>query len=58
MADDARGLAVGLPDLAWLAKDLEETDAVHSMFASILDYAFTSGTRLSPGTRLTSPSAR
>ena len=43
------GWLVGLPDLAWLAKDLEETDAVFSMFASILDYAFTSGTRLAPG---------
>ncbi|MGH7297766.1 MAG: hypothetical protein ACRELB_22700 [Polyangiaceae bacterium] len=43
------GWLVGLPDLAWLAKDLEETDAVFSMFASVLDYAFTSGTRLAVG---------
>jgi hypothetical protein len=43
------GALVGLPDLAWLAKDLEETDAVFSMFASVLDYAFTSGTRLAHG---------
>jgi len=43
------GALVGLPDLAWLAKDLEETDAVFSMFASVLDYAFTSGTRLAVG---------
>jgi hypothetical protein len=43
------GSLVGLPDLAWLAKDLEETDAVFSMFASVLDYAFTSGTRLAVG---------
>jgi hypothetical protein len=43
------GWLVGLPDFAWLAKSLEETDSVFSMFASILDYAFTSGTRLAPG---------
>ncbi|HEY8090676.1 MAG TPA: hypothetical protein VIF09_22595 [Polyangiaceae bacterium] len=43
------GWLVGLPDLAWLAKDLEETDDVYSMFASVLDYAFTSGTRLAAG---------
>jgi hypothetical protein len=43
------GWLVGLPDLAWLAQDLEETDAVFSMFASILDYVFTSGTRLAAG---------
>ncbi|HEY3815826.1 MAG TPA: hypothetical protein VGL81_01585 [Polyangiaceae bacterium] len=43
------GALVGLPDLAWLAKDLDETDAVFSMFASVLDYAFTSGTRLAVG---------
>ncbi|HEX3344836.1 MAG TPA: hypothetical protein VHS09_09705 [Polyangiaceae bacterium] len=43
------GPLVGLPDLAWLAKDLQETDAVFSMFASVLDYAFTSGTRLAAG---------
>jgi hypothetical protein len=43
------GALVGLPDLAWLAKDLDETDAVFSMFASVLDYSFTSGTRLAAG---------
>jgi hypothetical protein len=43
------GSLVGLPDLAWLAKDLDETDAVFSMFASVLDYAFTSGSRLAVG---------
>jgi hypothetical protein len=43
------GALVGLPDLAWLANDLDETDAVFSMFASVLDYAFTSGTRLAVG---------
>ena len=43
------GSLVGLPDLAWLARDLDETDAVFSMFASVLDYAFTSGTRLAVG---------
>jgi hypothetical protein len=43
------GGMVGLPDLAWLAKDLDETDNVFSMFASVLDYAHTSGTRLAAG---------
>jgi hypothetical protein len=43
------GSLVGLPDLAWLARNLDETDAVFSMFASVLDYAFTSGTRLAVG---------
>jgi hypothetical protein len=43
------GWLVGLPDLAWLAADLTETDAVATMFAGILDYAHTSGTRLSVG---------
>jgi hypothetical protein len=43
------GWLVNLPDLAWLAKDLEETDAVFAMFASVLDYVFTSGTRLAAG---------
>jgi hypothetical protein len=43
------GWLVNLPDLAWLANDLDETDAVFSMFASVLDYAFTSGTRLAAG---------
>lgn len=42
------GWLVGLPDLAWLARDLDETDAVFSMFAGILDYAFTSEARLAP----------
>jgi hypothetical protein len=40
------GWLVGLPDLAWLARDLDETDGVFSMFAGILDYAFTSQARL------------
>jgi hypothetical protein len=43
------GWLVDLPDLAWLARDLAETESVLSMFASILDYVFTSGTRLEPG---------
>jgi len=43
------GSLVGLPDLAWLAHDLEETDTVFAMFASVLDYAFTSGMRLAVG---------
>lgn len=43
------GWLVDLPDLAWLAKDLDETDSVFSMFASILDYVFTGGTILAPG---------
>lgn len=40
------GWLVGLPDLAWLAHNLDETDGVFSMFAGILDYAFTSEARL------------
>jgi hypothetical protein len=43
------GPLVGLPDLAWLAADLDETDSVFSMFASMLDYAFTSGVALRVG---------
>jgi hypothetical protein len=43
------GSLVDLPDLAWLAQDLDETDGVFSMFASILDYVFSGGTRLAPG---------
>jgi hypothetical protein len=43
------GSLVGLPDLAWLAADLEETDAVFSMFASVLDYAHSSGKKLAAG---------
>jgi hypothetical protein len=43
------GWLVDLPDLAWLARDLNETDGVFSMFASILDYVSTGGTRLAPG---------
>jgi hypothetical protein len=43
------GWLVGAPDLAWLATDLAETDDVFPMFASILDYAMTSGMELAPG---------
>jgi hypothetical protein len=43
------GSLVGLPDLAWLAADLVETDAVFTMFAGILDYAHENRVRLSVG---------
>ena len=40
------GWIVGLPDLAWLATDPAETDAIFAMFGGILDYAFKSPQRL------------
>jgi hypothetical protein len=40
------GWLVGLPDLAYLARDPGETDDVFSMFAGILDYAFKSDHRM------------
>jgi hypothetical protein len=40
---------VGLRDLAWLAKDLGETDDVFAMFAGILDYAYGNGVALDVG---------
>jgi hypothetical protein len=43
------GPLVGLPDLAWLAKDLAETDRVYELFAGVLEYAYTTGTELVVG---------
>ena len=43
------GWLVGLPDLAWLALDLAESDEVRVMLAGILDYVHTTGRRLAAG---------
>jgi hypothetical protein len=40
---------VGLRDLAWLAKSLDETDDVFALFAGLLDYAYANNVALEAG---------